>query len=163
MHMQLLSDWYFSFHRLWTLLKPARIRWQRLHADGKEPVRSFKTDAGFDVVATESLELAVGAHLNIGCGIAVQVGPGWSYNLRGRSGLSRRGIIAALGLVDASYCGELRVVLSNLSGGPYHIAKGDRVAQVQFSPVWELPWEQVDQFESKSGTRGANGWGSSGK
>ena len=161
--MIVLKEIFYSIHRMWTIFKPTRIRWKKLSADGKMPVRAYPTDGGFDVHCVEAIHMEAGAHVNVGCGIAIQVGPGWSYDLRGRSGLTRIGILAGLGLVDAEYCGEIRVVLSNFSGAPYIINPGERIGQIKINPVWELPWQEVTDFDHKPGTRGSNGWGSSGK
>jgi dUTP pyrophosphatase len=163
MPMKFLIDIKYSFCRLWAILRPHRIRWKFLHIDAKFPIRAYPTDGGFDIFSVEDLHIGVGAHVNVGTGLAVQIGKGWSYDLRGRSGLNKKGIIAALGLVDAEYCGELRIVLSNLSGEEYTINKGERIGQLKFNPVFDFQWEQVEDFPHRPGTRGANGWGSSGK
>ena len=125
-------------------------------------MRAYKSDSGWDVYAAEDLYIPKGAHLNVGCGIAIEVESGWGYSIRGRSGLNKKGVLAALGLVDSWYHNEIRVVVSNLSGDEFIISKGDRVAQLHFHPVMDLPWEKVDSFKSRPGTRGQNGWGSSG-
>lgn len=154
--------WY-SAHRIWTIVKPTRVRWMRLHGDAKQPIRAYETDAGWDIYGSEDLDLPPNSHTNISTGIAIEVQPGWSYDVRGRSGLNRVGVIAALGLCDARYTGEIRVVLSNLSGEHYAIKKGERVGQVKLNPVWDMPHQEVKKFNPKPGTRGANGWGSSGR
>jgi len=152
----------YSLKRIWAIIKPTRIRWARLHPEGKQPFRAYPTDSGFDVHAVEELSIPKGAHLNCGTGIAVEVESGWGYSLRGRSGLNKKGIIAALGLVDSYYNNEIRVVLSNLSEGDFKIHPGDRIAQIHLHPVFDVPWEEVKVFKSRPGTRGLNGWGSSG-
>jgi dUTP pyrophosphatase len=81
-----------------------------------------------------------------------------------RSGLAARHgitIVNAPGLVDAGYRGEIRVTLLNTDPEqPYHVAVGDRVAQllvlplpaVRFVPVAALPGSH----------RGDAGFGSTG-
>ena len=158
-----IKEIYYSLHRLYVIAKPARVRWKRLHEEAKMPTRAYPHDGAYDVYSVEDIHLMPGDHKNVGCGIAIEVRGGFSYDLRGRSGLSRIGIIASLGLVDSFYAEQLRVVLSNLSGKEYTIKKGDRVAQVKFNPVFDFPWQEVKEFEYKPGTRGKNGWGSSGR
>lgn len=157
-----LMDCYYGIHRLWTLIRPVPVKWKRLHSHSKHPFRAYETDGGFDLCAVETVTLPANSHVNVGTGIAVQVQPGWSFNLRGRSGLSRKGILCAMGLVDSFYNGELRAVLSNFSGEPYTIKPGDRVCQLQITPVFEFRWEEVVEFDNPPGTRGEKGWGSSG-
>jgi dUTP pyrophosphatase len=135
----------------------------RLHEDAKQPIRAYETDSGWDIFCVEDLDLPAASHMNISSGIAIEVKAGWSYDVRGRSGLNRVGVIAALGLCDAHYVNEIRVVLSNLSGDHYRIKKGERVGQIKLNPVWDMPWQEVKKFNPKPGTRAMNGWGSSGR
>lgn len=160
---ELFARLYYSWIRFWSIIKPVAVKWKHLHPDSKKPVRAYPADAAFDLHAVEDIHFPVGSHLNVGCGIAVQIPKHWSYDIRGRSSLNKVGMIAALGLVDADYCNELRVVLSNLSGAEYTIKKGERIGQIKFNPVWDFPWENVEEFEHKEGTRGMSGWGSSGR
>jgi len=155
--------WYYGFKRLGAIVQPVRIRWMKLHPDAKNPTRAFQHDAAWDIHSTESMLIPAGGHLNVDVGLAVEVGPGVAYNVRGRSGLTRRGIIAGLGLCDSHYNGPLKVVLSNLSSEAYTVEKGERVAQIQFISVLDFPWQKVDSFKHKLGTRGTSGWGSSGR
>lgn len=161
--MKFLSDVYYSLCRLWSILKPVPIRWKKLAPNSKTPTRTYATDGGFDLVAVEEVHLPPGSHINVGTGIAIEVQPGWSYDIRGRSGLNRRGILCSLGLSDAMYQGEIRAVLSNLSGSEYVIQVGDRVAQIKVNPVYDFRWEEVQEFKHVPGTRGEKGWGSSGR
>lgn len=158
-----IKEIYYSFQRLYIIVKPARIRWKKLHEDAKIPTRAYIHDGAYDVYSVEDIHLIPGDHKNVGCGVAIEVRDGFSYDLRGRSGLNRLGIIASLGLVDSFYSNEIRVVLSNFSGKEYTIKKGDRVAQIKFNPVFNFPWQEVKEFKHRQGTRGMNGWGSSGK
>lgn len=161
--MMFIKSVYYSLVRAWYILQPISIKWKKLHPEAKMPTRAYAADGAFDIYAVEDLHLPAGVHSNCGCGVAVQVPKGWSYDLRGRSSLNRAGVIAALGLVDSYYCNELRVVLSNLSGQEYTIKKGERIGQIKFNPVWDFPWREVEHFEITEGTRGMSGWGSSGK
>lgn len=161
--MKYLRRVYYSLLRFWYLFKPTAVQWKRLHEEAKTPVRGYPADGAFDIFAVEDITFQPGDHLNCSCGIGVMVQEGWSYDIRGRSSLNRIGMIAALGLCDAHYCNDIKVVLSNLSGKPYVIKKGERIGQVKLNPVWELPWEEVEEFKVKEGTRGMNGWGSTGR
>jgi dUTP pyrophosphatase len=158
-----MKMFYYALKRLWIIIKPFSIKWKKLHPDAIKPTRAYSDDAAFDLYAVEDLILPPDAHTNCGCGVAVMVPSGWSYDLRGRSSLNRNGIITALGLCDSYYTGELRAVLSNLSGKEYIIKKGERIGQIKFNPVWDFPWEEVEKFEAPEGTRGGAGFGSSGR
>lgn len=50
--------------------------------------------------------------------------------IRPRSGMASAGVVAHLGLIDADYPGEIKVILHNMSTKNFVIAKGDRIAQI---------------------------------
>lgn len=81
-----------------------------------------------------------------------------------RSGLSlKHGIRVAqgIGVIDADYHGEVRVILTNDGEQPYHIEPGERIAQLMFQPVVQVQLDYVDQFSTQTG-RGEGGFGSTG-
>lgn len=81
-----------------------------------------------------------------------------------RSGLSlKHGIRVAqgIGVIDADYHGEVRVILTNDGEQPYHIEPGERIAQLMFQPVVQVELDYVDQFSTQTG-RGEGGFGSTG-
>lgn len=145
-------------------IKPLHVKYKRLHPQAKVPTRAYEDDGAYDLYAVETLVVKPGDHINIGCGLAVEVGKGWSYDVRGRSGLTRIGIIVGLGLCDAFYNGELRAVISNFSRKDYEVIEGERICQIKFNPVFvPQSFVEVQEFEVVPGTRGAKGWGSSGR
>lgn len=81
-----------------------------------------------------------------------------------RSGLGiKHGVTLSngVGVIDSDYRGEIRVGLTNLSGTPYTVAPGDRVAQLAVMPVVRAEPELVDELPETQ--RGAGGFGSTGK
>jgi dUTP pyrophosphatase len=64
------------------------------------------------------------------------------------------------GVIDSSYRGEWKAIVSNNSDVPWSINKGDRIAQVLFVPVLHVTWEQVEKLSDSE--RGEKGFGSSG-
>src|SRR5690606_22206709 len=95
-------------------------------------------------------------------GIAVEIAIGFDGKIRGRSGLAfKQDIVCFEGTIDTSYRGEIGVLLYNLTGQPYHVRKGDRIAQLVINKC-ELPKpEWADELSF--GSRGVDGFGSSGK
>ena len=103
---------------------------------------------------------------------AGQCPPGWRWPFprasRGRSvrarGLAlRHGItcINAPGTIDADYRGEVQVLLVNLSGEPYILRRGERIAQLVVAPVSHAVLEEVDALPTTA--RGDGGFGSTGR
>ena len=66
-----------------------------------------------------------------------------------------------MGVIDSDYRGEIIVALTNLSGTPYTIQPGDRVAQLVISPVVQAQISLVDELDETG--RGAGGFGSTGR
>ena len=122
-------------------------------------------DAGADLYARIDLTLAPGERALMPTGIAIALPPGFAAFIHPRSGLAIRdglSMVNAPGTVDASYRGEIQVILVNMDRtNAISIKRGDRVAQlviqriesVNFVPVLQLPGTE----------RGSGGFGSTGK
>ena len=136
-----------------------------LHPDAKVPTRANATDAGLDLYALDHPDF--GTYISPGniavlrTGIAISIPDGCVGRILPRSGLAvKHGIHVMAGVVDSSYRGEVRVVLSNLSRSPFTAYHGDRIAQLVIQKV-EL-WNPIVVDELDETERGENGFGSSG-
>ena len=122
-------------------------------------------DAGFDLPSRVDFVLEPGERAIIPTGIALAVPRGFAGFVLPRSGLaSRHGIslVNSPGLIDAGYRGEIAVVVINTDKRePFHIKRGDRIAQLVIQRIEEATLVQVDQLDETS--RGAGGFGSTGK
>lgn len=140
------------------------LRVQRLHPDAILPERAHSDDAGLDLASIEHAELPPGARATIGTGIAIELSSGFVGLVCPRSGLAARhgiGVVNAPGVIDSGYRGELRVVLHNTDAAqPFHIAPGDRIAQLVIVPVALGPVIEVSSLGTT--TRDADGFGSTG-
>jgi len=114
----------------------------------------------------EAVTLAPGARLLLPTGIAIDmVDPGLVAIVASRSGLSlKHGVRVAqgIGVIDADYHGEIRVILANDGADPYRIEPGERIAQLMFQPVVQVALQYVDEFAAET-TRGSGGFGSTGR
>lgn len=140
-------------------------------------------DLGFDLYAAESVLIRPGQRVVIGTGIAAQFfHDGWQFGqcarygllIRDRGSMANRGLMVSAGVVDASYTGEIKVILTNTEtiGGYWNptrdvgmggevIKAGDKIAQMIPIPVLtSAPVQEVDELE---GSRGDRWNGSSGK
>ena len=96
--------------------------------------------------------------------------PTWLYiglpenyeaTIRPRSGLSlKKGLVAILGTIDSDYVGELGIILINFSNATETINNGDRIAQLVFSEIAKVDFEEVDQLAETE--RGEGGFGHTG-
>jgi len=123
--------------------------------------------AGLDLRACidAPLTLQPGDSQLVPSGIAIHVGdPDYAALVLPRSGLgAKNGIVLGnlVGLIDSDYQGEVFVSVWNRSKAAFTIQPMDRIAQMIIVPVRQVEWNVVDEFESSS--RGAGGFGSTGK
>lgn len=121
--------------------------------------------AGFDLRAAIAQELVLrpGERLLVPTGLVLEIPRGWEGQVRPRSGLALKhgiGILNSPGTIDSDYRGEVGVILVNLGESPFSLQRGDRIAQLVFSRVEPVEWEEVETLEESS--RGGGGFGSTG-
>lgn len=134
-----------------------RVVIQLLDANAQLPSKANPTDAGFDLRASSETVIPVGKTGMVNLGWSMQLDEGWQAQIRGRSGLASRGIIAHSGTIDHLYRREVKVILHNFSDRELRIAIGDRIAQLVFAPVYQV---DLDEGEVELTARG--GFGSTG-
>jgi dUTP pyrophosphatase len=144
-----------------------KVRIRRLPAARDLPLPSHASpgSAGFDLRAAVDGELVLrpGERLLVPTGIVLEIPPGWEGQVRPRSGLALRhgiSLVNAPGTIDSDYRGEVGVILINLGEAPYGLKRGDRIAQLVFSRVESVEWEEADTLEDSG--RGDGGFGSTG-
>jgi len=123
--------------------------------------------AGLDLRACVDapLTLKPGDSQLVPSGIAIHIGdPGFAAVVLPRSGLgAKHGIVLGnlVGLIDSDYQGQVFVSVWNRSGSAFTIQPMDRIAQLVVVPVQQVEFNIVEEFASSS--RGAGGFGSTGK
>jgi dUTP pyrophosphatase len=142
-----------------------RIPVVQLDADLPLPDYARVGDAGADLVARESVTLRRGGGRGlVGTGIALAIPAGYAGFVQPRSGLALRHGVTCLntpGLIDSGYRDELRVLLVNLDPRePFHVARGDRIAQLVIQRVEQVDFRVVDALDETD--RGLGGFGSTG-
>lgn len=139
-----------------------KLLYKILEPGAAPPKKAYITDAGLDLAANCHAVIPARGFLAVDTGIAVMVPKGYYATLEGRSGLSRKGIVPVRNIIDANYCGPLKVILHNIAADPHRVTKGDRIAQIVVHKCQDLQEFQVEEFQLETGSRGENGWGSSG-
>jgi dUTP pyrophosphatase len=136
------------------------------HGEGL-PLPRYASDgaAGCDLHAAveQVLLLAPGQRAAVPTGLVFAIPEGYEGQVRARSGLALRHGIACVnapGTIDSDYRGEVQVILGNLGSDPFEIRRGDRIAQIVFSPVALADFQPVSQLPASG--RGAGGFGSTG-
>ncbi|PIR92879.1 dUTP diphosphatase [Candidatus Falkowbacteria bacterium CG10_big_fil_rev_8_21_14_0_10_43_10] len=133
---------------------------QKITPDAKLPVRAHTDDAGLDLYANDYYTLYEGERAIIGTGIALAVPEGYAGLIWDKGGLAANGLKTAGGVIDSGYRGEIKVVVINLSGDIYHIAKGQKIAQILIQEIKKLELREVGRLDETG--RGMGGFGSSG-
>lgn len=138
---------------------------QQLDPELPLPKFSKPGDAGADLYARIDLTLSAGERALMPTGIAIALPPGFAAFIHPRSGLAIRdglSMVNAPGTIDASYRGEIQVILVNMdSAKPIEIKRGDRVAQLVIQRVENVHFVPVTHLPGTD--RGAEGFGSTGK
>ncbi len=123
--------------------------------------------AGLDLRACVDAPLVLkpGDSQLVPSGIAIHIGdPGYAAIILPRSGLgAKHGIVLGnlVGLIDSDYQGQVFVSMWNRGQAAFTIQPLDRIAQLVVVPVAQVEFNVVEEFESSS--RGAGGFGSTGK
>lgn len=120
--------------------------------------------AGLDLRADEPCTLAPGERRLVPTGLALELPAGHEGQVRPRSGLALKhgiGMVNAPGTIDEDYRGELGVILVNLGQEPFHLRRGERIAQLVVAPVTRVEVRLVERLVET--TRGTGGFGSTGR
>ena len=136
----------------------------QLDPDLALPAYAHASDAGLDLRAREDgVVAAAGGRLLMPTGIAVAIPAGYAGFVLPRSGNALKHgvtVVNAPGLIDATYRGEIKVVLLNTDPHePFQVRRGDRIAQLVVQCVEEVQWHVV---QSLSGDDRGGGFGHSG-
>lgn len=146
-------------------MKEIQVQIQRLDPGVELPCYARPGDAGFDLRASQDVELAPGKRAMVPTGLAIALPEGYAGFVQPRSGLAAReglSIVNTPGLIDSGYRGELKIIAINTDDtATIHIKRGDRIAQLVIQEVPVVHLVEVDELEASE--RGTAGFGSTGK
>jgi dUTP pyrophosphatase len=132
--------------------------------DGYEaPEYQTAGSAGCDLKASSDSVVRAGQRSVVGTGLKLEIPFGFEGQVRSRSGLAAKSGITVLnspGTIDSDFRGEVKVILFNTSNEDFFIRKGDRIAQLVFSPVFHATFSKSEDISKTS--RGGGGFGSTG-
>lgn len=117
----------------------------------------YDNDAGIDIKLIDNISIAPHTTDTVGCGFGLKLPTGVMAQMITRSSISKQNIVIGNAPIDASYTGEIHLMISNNSDKWMHFEKGDRVAQLVILPI--ITFDLVDELV----LRGNAGLGSSGK
>ena len=137
------------------------LKVKRIHKDAKLPSYGHVGDAGLDLFSVMDCVLKSGEARAISTGLQVAIPDGYVGLIWDKSGISLKNIHRLAGVVDSSYRGEIKVVMTNLSTGAFSVERGMKIAQLLIQPVVRV--KVVDAEDLDETSRGENGFGSTGK
>jgi dUTP pyrophosphatase len=144
---------------------------------GTLPTKKHKTDAGFDLYASDDITIYPGQVGKHPLNIRMKLPEGTWGEITSKSGLGAQGLLVYAGVIDEEYRGIPHAVMSNIyliqgldeegiplmRTDPIVIRKGQKLAQLIMSPY--SPEYYIVQVESVdiNTARGEGGFGSTGK
>ena len=142
------------------------IKIKRLNKRAKSPTFGTEFSAGADLYCAEEPEIRVcsGQKCSIGTGISMEIPEGYVGLVFARSGLACKNglrLCNSVGVIDADYRGEIKVVLHNDSEYVREIKPGERVAQMIIMPYPKVSFIEVEELRDT--VRGESGFGGTGR
>ena len=137
----------------------------RIHRlDPAVPLPRYETpgSVGFDLAASEDVEVPPGGLALVPTGLVIEVPRGHFLGIFARSSTPlRRGLMVAngVGVIDEDYCGpqdEVKIQVLNFTQGPVDVKRGDRIAQGLLIPVARAAWQE-ETGDLREGSRGGFG------
>ena len=128
-------------------------------------------DLAYDLYAIEDVLLTKSHHqrpIMISTGIAAkfvkeETGHRFGLLIRDRSSMASKGIITSAGVIDSTYTGEIKVLLTNHGPDDYQVHAGDKIAQmIPISVYTQEKVIEISEFPEES-SRANKGFGSSGR
>ena len=139
-----------------------KIKMQKT-SDLPTPGYAHNGDSGVDLYAAEEFTLEPMERKLIPTGLKLEIPHGYEGQVRPKSGLAINHGIShanAVGTIDSSYRGEIKVPLINFSDKSYKVEKGKKIGQIIFTKVEEAIFEEVEELGQT--TRNDSGFGSTG-
>ena len=130
-----------------------------------EPYREHKWDAGVDLRSNmDDITLEPGEQVKVHTGVRAEIPARYMGLIVPRSGLGskyRMQLANTVGVIDATYRGELMVNVYNNGDQNIYINKYDRFCQLIIVPVLNATYRIVSQLSDTK--RGTGGFGSTGE
>lgn len=137
---------------------------QKLTPTATIPTYSHSTDACADIYADEDAIILPGCTTPISTGIALAIPEGFEIHVYARSGLSLKTnlrLANSVGIIDAGYRDELKILCWNAGNEPITIEKGMRIAQMDIKQSPAIEFHEVKNVKDFGEDR-KGGFGSSG-
>lgn len=143
------------------------VKIHKLPGTDDVPLPAYMSEgaSGMDIFAANEspITLAPGDVVMVPAGFRMELPRGYEAQIRPRSGLAAKHGITVVntpGTIDSDYRGEVKIILGNISRGPFEITRGTRIAQMVIASVVRANVTAADCLNDT--TRGAGGFGHTG-
>jgi len=145
--------------------KPLKIKFKKIDARSKLPVKGSLHAACFDVYA-HSIKVERPNKMIVGLGFSTEIPAGYKGIVIPRSSISKTNWVLAnsMGVIDADYRGEWMMVfrcLGDMIYQPLPFGLDERCGQLYFEKIQDFEIEETDELSDTE--RGEGGFGSTGK
>ncbi|MGB9741694.1 MAG: dUTP diphosphatase [candidate division WOR-3 bacterium] len=137
-----------------------KVKILRLNNQTPLPYQATPAAAGYDLTAAEDTIIKSHSFGIVSTGIALELPPGVEAQVRPRSGLAFHhgiGVLNSPGTIDPDYRGEIKVILFNASNQDFSIKAGDRIAQLVFSRILPVEFEETGHLSPTKRNQGGFG------
>ena len=138
---------------------------QKLTETATVPTYAHTTDACADLYADEAVIIEPNETKLISTGIALAVPMGYVVHIYPRSSIGAKTPLRlsnSVGVIDAGYRDEIKIIYTNTGSEPFSIEKGDRIAQMSIDLAPMARFEVVEDVKEIGEDRGG-GFGSTGE
>lgn len=142
-----------TFHRSSRLLQ---IKW---NSNGSQLRKAYPTDAGYDIIYHRRAVLNPNTTTLIDTDLIIQIPSGYCGIIKARSSTFKKSLSIIDGVIDAGYCGTIKLQVRNESNKAITLRSNTAIAQIIFLPVPDVYLQRVESFDKSQ--RGENGLGSS--
>ncbi len=142
---------------------PPRVRFA-LDPGATMPTRGSAGASGYDLYCPSDVLIRAGQVVVIHSGVHLELpDETWEAQIRPRSGMSKRGLWVSVGTVDSDYRGVVGATVVNLANEDQKVSAGERYAQLVLARVAHPEIETCEVADLTDTTRGASGFGSTGR
>ena len=125
-------------------MKIELINYSGLDIKDMTKTSDYDNDAGVDIRLIKSLTIAPHSTETVGCGFGLKLPSGVMAQVITRSSISKKNITIGNAPIDASYTGEIHMMVSNNSNEELHFETGERLAQLVIIPI--INFELVNEL-----------------
>ena len=129
------------------------------------PLPKYQTSGSSGLDLHASIEKTIIMNKNdiilVPTGLYIEIPEGYEAQIRSRSSLALKNGIFCLNspaTIDSDYRGELKIILASLTDTQFTINNGDRIAQIIFTKIEKIYFEEVNSISNTK--RGDGGFGS---